>query len=97
MRTNRLRMNWKVNKTEVADTGEDEADPPSRVIGDEELSAVIRFAGKQFRVRSGSFFEASVSEGKDQWIVEDVLVATNEQDHARHTEDRGCAGGPRTA
>ncbi len=64
---------------EVADSGEDDADPPPRVIGDEELSAVIRFAGKQFRVRSGSFFEASVSEGKDQWIVEDVLVATNEK------------------
>ena len=63
-------------QTEVADAEEVEAEVPPRVIGDVELSAVIRFAGKQFRVRSGSFFEATVAEGKDRWIVEDVLVAT---------------------
>lgn len=50
----------------------------ARVTGDAELTAVIRFAGKQFKVRSGSFFDACVPEGGDQQIVEDVLLANGD-------------------
>ena len=50
----------------------------AQVSGDTELTAVIRFAGKQFKVRSGSFFDACVPEGGEQQIVEDVLLANGD-------------------
>ena len=57
---------------------EDRLSDDARVTGDTELTAVIRFAGKQFKVRSGSFFDACVPEGGDQRIVEDVLLANGD-------------------
>ena len=50
----------------------------AQVTGDTELTAVIRFAGKQFKVRSGSFFDACVPEDGDQQVVEDVLLASGD-------------------
>lgn len=50
----------------------------AQVTGDTELTAVIRFAGKQFKVRPGSFFDACVPEDGDQQVVEDVLLASGD-------------------
>lgn len=50
----------------------------AHVTGDTELTAVIRFAGKQFKVRSGWYFDACVPENGDQQVVEDVLLASGD-------------------
>ena len=57
---------------------EDLQSDDARVTGDTELTAVIRFAGKQFKVRSGSFFDACVPEDGEQRVVEDVLLASGD-------------------
>ncbi len=48
-----------------------------QVTGSRELTAVIRFAGKQFKVRSGTFFDACLQVSGDQCVIDDVLLACN--------------------